>query len=227
LPTFQTINTPIQQCVPGYPTYLLGTFDYGAATGNFTITNAARTAFACTLTVAVKEGNLPIVGQLVSVLCSNATFNVSQAALTAVSFNAATGIGTITYAGTTFGEVVSVAATGQVVAFVPEIGETLTAKTSAPASIQANTGPNNGRDIRFEVIVSGGTPTATVAVQSATNNIDSEYVTETAVSTSLSFTSANGTKAYTLVDARARYYRFVISGVSGGSTPVIVAKVLC
>jgi len=226
MPVYSTINTPQPLCVPGYPTYLLGTFDYSAATGNFTITNAARTAFTCTLTVVVKEGNIPVVGQKVDVLCSNSSFNVEQAALTAVSFDATTGIGTITYTGTTFGEVVSVAATGQVIAFVPEVGETLSNKTSLAACLQSNTGANNGRDVTFEVTLSGGTPTATIAVQKAMNNIDTEFV-DAGAGTNLNFTAVAGTKSYTAVDLRDHFVRFVVSGVSGGSTPKIVAKVLC
>jgi len=178
------------------------------------------------LTIAVKEGNVPVVGQKVDVLCSNSSFNVEQAALTAVSVDATTGVGTITYSGTTFGEVVSVAATGQVVAFVPEVGETLNNKTSLAACLQSNVGPNNGRDVTFEVTLSGGTPTATVAVQKAMNNIDTEFV-DAGAGANLTFTAAAGTKQYTAIDLRDHFVRFVITGVSGGSTPKIVGKVLC
>lgn len=226
MPVYSTINTPQPQCVPGYPTYLLGTFDYSAATGNFVITNVARSATTATVTVAVKEGNVPVVGQKVDVLCSNTNFNVEQAALTAVSVDATTGVGTITYTTTGFGEIVSIAATGQVVAFVPEVGETLVAKTSLAACLQSNTGANNGRDVTFEITLSGGTPTATIAVQKAMNNIDSEFV-DAGAGTNLNFTSAAGTKQYTAVDLRDHFVRFVISGVSGGSTPKVVGKVLC
>ena len=227
MPSYATINTPVQQAVPGYPTYLLGTYDYSQADVHMTITNVALTSNVATISVTVGSGNIPLsVGQKISVQCSNSIFNVSQAAITASTIDATTGIGTVSYA-VTHADVVSVAATGRATALVPEVGETLANVTSAPVSIQANTGANNGRDIRFEVILAGGTPTATVAVQSATNNIDSEYVTESGVSTSLSFSGAAGTKSYTLVDGRARFYRFVISSVSGGTSPTIVAKVLC
>jgi hypothetical protein len=227
MPAYAGINQPVPQAVPGHPTYLLGTFDYRAATGNYVITNVARTAFTCTVTVAVKEGNVPIVGQLVSVLCSDSSFNVTQAALIApVSVDATTGIGTITYTGTTFGEVVSIAATGQVIGLVLEVGETLVNITSMPVCLQSNTGANNGRDVTFEVTLSGGTPTATVAVQKAINNVGTEFV-DAGAGANLNFTAAAGTKQYTAIDFRDHFVRFVISGVSGGSSPKIVAKVLC
>jgi len=228
MPSYQGINQPVPQCVQGWPTYLLGTFDYGAATGLYTITNVARTATTATVTIAVKSGNVPVVNQLINVLCDNTNFNVTgaQTKITAVSVNATTGIGTIQYTTSGFGEIVSVAATGQVQALVPEVGETLVNVTSMPTALQANTGANNAQTITFEVTLSGGTPTATVAVQKAMNNIDSEYV-DAGAGTNLNFTAAAGTKSYTAVDLRDRFVRFVISGVSGGSSPTIVAKVLC
>lgn len=228
MPAYTTINVTVQQCVPGHPTYLLGTFDYGQANGRYQITNVARTGTTATVTVTVLEGNIPVVGQLVSVLSDNTNFNVTgaPASLTAVSINATTGIGTIQYTTSGFGEIVSVAATGQVNALPFEKGETLANVTSMPACLQSNVGPNNGRDVTFEVTLSGGTPTATIAVQKAMLNVDSEFV-DAGAGTNLNFTAAAGTKSYTAVDLRDHFVRFVVSGVSGGSSPKIIAKVLC
>jgi hypothetical protein len=94
-----------------------------------------------------------------------------------------------------------------------------------PVCLQDNTGANNGRDVTFEVTISG-TPTATVAVQKAMNNIDSEFV-DAGAGTNLNFSGTAGTKSYTAVDLRDHFVRFVLSGTSGGGSPKIVAKVLC
>jgi hypothetical protein len=228
MPAYTGINQPVPQAVPGHPTYLLGTFDYRAAVGNYTITNVARTGTTATVTIQVIEGNVPVVGQLINVLSDNTNFNVTgaQTAITAVSVNATTGAGTIQYTTSGSGTITSVAATGRVQALVPEVGETLANVTSMPCELQSNTGANNGRDVTFEVTLAGGTPTANVAVQKAMNNIDSEFV-DAGAGTNLNFSAATGTKSYTAVDLRDHFVRFVVSGVSGGTSPTIVAKVLC
>jgi hypothetical protein len=229
-PAYATINTPVQQGVPGYPTYLIGSYDYSQADTRFLINHADLTSNVVTLTGTVTAGKVPVAGQVISVLASNSAYNVGVAGVapttvTAVGVNATTGIGTVQYA-LTHANIPDALVTGRATMLVPEVGETLADMTSNPVSIQANTGPNNGRDIRFEVTMSGS-PTATVTVESAMNNINSEYTTEAAaVTTALSFAGTAGTKTYTLVDARARFYRFKLASTSGSGSPTVIAKVL-
>lgn len=225
MPTYQTINTPNQQGVPGLPAYLIGSYDYSQANVRFLITNVALTGNVATITGSVTAGNIPlVVGQLISVLCSNSIFNVSQVAITASTIDATTGVGTISYP-VTHADVSSVPATGRATLLVPEIGEALAAMTSAPLSIQENVGPDNGRDITF-VVTMTGTPTATVSVESALVNIDSQYTTVTAVSTNLNFTGTATTKSVIVADLNARYVRFRLASTSGSGSPTVVAKVL-
>lgn len=225
MPSYTTINTPIQQAVPGLPVYLLGTFDYTQADARFLITNAVLVGNVATITGSITAGNVPLsAGQLISVLCSNSIFNVNQAAITTSTIDATTGIGTISYP-ITHADVISAPATGRATILVAEVGETLANETSAVCSIQENVGPDNGRDITFEVTLSGGTPTATIAVQKAMNNRDTEFV-DAGAGTNLNFAGASGTKSYTAVDINDRFVRFVVSGVSGGTSPKIVGKVL-
>lgn len=225
MPAYASINVPVQQAVPGLPAYLIGSFDYGAATGNFTITNGSRSGSTATLTVTVIEGNLPIVGQLISVLCANSNFNVDQVAISAVSFDATTGIGTIQYTTTGSGTIASAATTGQVKAFVPEVGETLADMVSLPLSIQENVGPDNGREVTFTVTMTGS-PTATVSVETSMVNIGAQFTTLSAVSTNLNFSGTAGTKTVIVSDLNTRFVRFRLATTSGSGSPTVVAKVL-
>ncbi len=91
----------IQLALPGTAAYVWGSLNDRVSPTRMTISNVALTTNVATLTVQVIEGNVPAVGQLVTVRGTqqaSGAFNVTAVAITGVSINATTGAGTITFA---------------------------------------------------------------------------------------------------------------------------------
>lgn len=85
--------TPPQLVQKGVPCYLLGSLNFHQANTRMLVTNSALTSNVATLTVQIVEGEIPAIGSLISVQQTQAgsgAFNVSRAAITAVSITAAT-----------------------------------------------------------------------------------------------------------------------------------------
>ena len=118
-----TMNTsafaPLPEVVlPGKPAYLYGSLATDTQDTLLQVTNVAATGGTATVSVYVRAGNIPVVGNLISIAgtqTSSGLFNVSSAPLTNVTINATTGIGTVQFA--LVGTVGSVADSGQ--ALVP------------------------------------------------------------------------------------------------------------
>jgi hypothetical protein len=225
-------NKHIEQATPGLSVYLLGSLNRLVAPTRMRVTAVASSVAAFTYTVTVIEGNLPVAGQLLYVQgdTNNAQFNINGIAIASVSFADVPedGIGTVTVtkAGSFVAKVASVA---EATAPQNEIGETLAPGapfTSAPCSIQSNTGPNNARSIRFDV----GFPTApggvTVTAQTADFDLDSEYSDLTTVA-SLPVAPAQTVFSSVFVGAIGNFVRYRISGLAanGGNYGTIVGKV--
>jgi hypothetical protein len=223
-PVYQTnpLNQHVEQANPGLPVFLLGTFSYITAPTIMQITNVALTSNVATLTVKVIEGNIPTTAQTIYVTCDNSIFNGDATTITGVTIDATTGIGTLTYA-KTHANVASVAATGLAEAPVVATTDALANGSSVPASLQSNTGPNNGRSIRFDVTVPSLPTTATITAQSAVTNVDSDYQNLGTVASVTGGTLSGGSAIFT--DIIANFVRFNITSVTGGSSPTITGKV--
>jgi len=228
------IGKVVQQAVPGQPAYCYGSLNTLVAPTRMNITNVALTSNVATLSVTVIEGNLPVVGQLVSVAgCSNSVFNTTTPlAITAVSFTNTPedGKGTISFA-LTHADVVSAAATGAAMAPQVEVGESIVAGASAEVAIPANTPfPENGRAMLFEVYFPTLPTGVTVAVQGASVNVDNDYTTlgtiaVVAASTLSGASNTGGNVASLYFDGvRENFIRYLVSGLTG--TGKIVAKVV-
>lgn len=92
-------HTP--QLSPGQPCFSIGASNDKQAMGKFLVDHVALTSNVATLTGTIVEGNIPLVGQLISVqgtATGSGEFNVSNVAISAVSITASTGKGTISYA---------------------------------------------------------------------------------------------------------------------------------
>lgn len=84
----------------GLPAYSAGSFPLGQAPAKFYVQNVTASGSTVTLGVRQVEGNIPAVGQLVTVtgtVVAGPLANVTNVALSAVSITAATGVGTISY----------------------------------------------------------------------------------------------------------------------------------
>jgi len=188
------------------------------------ITSGSASGTVATIVGTVIEGNIPTVGQLVTVAgCSNATFNVTNIAIASVSAAATpdAGVYTITYA-LSSSVIANGPLTGLAMAPQIEIGETLANGASAAIALQANIGPNNGQVVRFDVTFPTIPTTGNVDIQTAAIDVDSEYVLLTTIATVAASTVTGQT--FVQPDLRANFVRFNVSTLAGSGK--IIAKVL-
>lgn len=218
------IGRNVLQAVPGLPAYCYGSLNRLAAPTRMNITSGSVTTNVATITGTVVEGNIPVVGQLVSIAgCSNSTFNVTNVSIATVSAAASPDLGvyTITFALVT-SNIGNGALTGSAIAPQVEIGDTLVNGSSQAIALQANTGPNNGRSLKVDVTFPTVPVAATIAVQTAQIDLDSEYVTLGTVA-SVAGSSVTG-QSLIFTGIVADFVRLNTSGLSGSGK--VVGKVL-
>jgi hypothetical protein len=212
-------NSPVPMLLRGVPGYAFGSFARTQQNTLLQVTAVARTGGTATLTVTVREGNIPAVGSLLTTTgLATSAFNVTNQALTAVSITASTGQGTIQFslAGTTS----TTPDAGQGYVPVPEVGETLANGTSQAFAVQeVPEGDDNGLTITWATAYPSAPSTVTMALQGAIDNIDSQYATLD------SSTNASGETRYITL-TRFRFLRVVASNVTGGTLPTSVVKIL-
>jgi hypothetical protein len=223
-------NSPLlrpQLVQKGVAAYLFGSLNMLRGETKGYVTQDAIAANVATVTVSINQGPIPSVGDLITIWAtsnSSGAFNVVRAVITGVSITATTGQGTITFALTASNQ----AATADAGAFlieVAEVGETLTNNTfSTACMIQAPQG-----DSQFTITTAISFPSsptaATVSLQAAVRDVAAEYTTiGTAAVLAASAFTAGPVASFAL--QRANFYRFAITGVSGGTSPTIIAKVL-
>lgn len=226
MPAYQAspVGRNVIQAVPGLPAYAFGSLNRIVAPTRMHITAGSVTGNVATITGTVIEGNIPTVGQLVTVAgCSNSTFNVTNIAIATVSAAATPDVGvyTITYALTT-GDIASGALTGLAMAPQIEVGETLANQSSIAIALQSNVGPNNAQTVRFDVTFPTIPTTAQVDVYTAAIDVDSEYVLLTTVANVAASTVTGQSAVWP--DLRANFVRFKVSTLAGSGK--IIAKVL-
>lgn len=214
---------------PGpFPT-LLEAGDIGYAFGSkptgptrlLQVTKVALTSNVATVNVTMREGNIPAIGDLITIQGTANTsglFNVTNATLTGVTIDATTGIGTVTFA-LTHADVTAAVDAGQAYVPVSEVGESAANGSSAAFAIQEVTGVNQtGRTITWTTKYPSAPAAATATLQGAIVDQDSEYGDLD------STTTLTGTNR-SVVSVNEKFFRVKLSGVSGGSSPTIVARV--
>lgn len=216
----------VKALVQGVPNYLFGSWPMTVAPTRFLITQVQAALTVATITGSIIEGNVPTVGSLITVKgvqSNGGLFNVTAVAISAVSINASTGVGTIsyTYTGTTFGPDNSPAAAGLATVPQPEVGETLVAGASIPCTLPVqDPKTDSARTITVAISFPTAPTTVTVDLQAAIFDIDSEYTKQ---GTSIvSATNVGNVAQFTL--NTARFYRFNTSALTGSGT--IVGKIL-
>ena len=219
--------TTVTALSEGLPAYSAGT-----APGNPTKMYATAMSVASdvvTLYVQVQSGNIPSVGDLITVIGAYVpAANVTNVALASVSITASTGAGTVTYDATT-PNLVKTTSGGNAISQPQAVGETLTASTgyqsfAVPRSVPAHI---DGRPISVYVNYSSD-PTIAANLQGAINNVDAEYTdlpTASYVATPPFSIVANGTYFYNLPNIY-NFVRFADKGSSGGTDPTVIAKIL-
>ena len=171
-----TMNTsafaPLPEvALPGKPAYVYGSLATDTQDTLLQVTNVAATGGTATVSVYVRAGSIPVVGNLISIAgtqTSSGLFNVSSAPLTNVTINATTGIGTVQFA--LVGTVGSVADSGQALVTIQEVPETLAANTSFPVYVPSQEPNDMGEKSITTAITFPTMPTsAVVKLYSAIN----------------------------------------------------------
>ncbi len=213
-------NTPVPLLQPGVSGYLLGSRDSSFPTTRLQITNVALTSNVATVTVLVRSGKIPVAGALISITgtaAASGAFNVSNIAISTVSIDAVTGIGTITFA-LTHADVVSAPDAGQGYVPVPEVGEALVNGKSQAFAIQDIAGHNeNGLTVTWSTFYPSAPSTVTMTLQAAMVNQDAQFET-------LDTSTNTGGDVRSTTFTRYRFLRVVASNVTGGTNPTAVVR---
>ena len=221
------LNQPgqkVRALQPGTPEYLLGSWNQDVATTKMWVSKVALASDVATLTVQVTRGPIPAVGSMITVTgtqTGGGEFNVTRVALTAVTIDAGTGAGTVSFA-LSHSDVAAVTDGGTATVDTPEIADALVAGSSCPAWLaQELAGRTLGALVNFP-----SKPTAaTVNLQYAIHDIDHEYQDVDVVSSVAGGTVTAGTLRFPT--AAPGFYRFNVSALTaGGGSPTIAAKLL-
>lgn len=214
----------VPQAVPGLPTYLIGSLNRTVAPTRIQVSTVALAGTTATVVGTVIEGQIPVINQLVTIRGAVPSyFNVTNAKILSVSAAATPDVGVYTITFTlTNSNIGTTTSPGLATAPQIEVGEALVAGASQQLSLQANTGPDNGQNIRFDVTFTTLPGAATISAQSAAIDVDSDYRTLGTVGTVTGGVLSGGSLT---ILVRADFVRFNITGVSGAAS-TIIAKVL-
>lgn len=226
MPLYNSPAIPPQLLQKGVPAYFFGSLNMLQGNAKGTVADTALATNVATVTVQINEGPIPKVGDLITVwgtALQTGLFNITRAVITAVNITPATNAGTISYALT--GSDQSITADGG--RFLCEPGETAEALTtstfSAPITVQAPQG-----DSQFTLPLAVSCPSvptaATFTLQVAIRDIAAEYTnTATVVTIAGGVFTAGPCVQATL--QRGYVYRLAVTGVSGGTSPSVTAKI--
>jgi len=192
------------------------------------------------VTITIYAGNIPVVGNFITVrgtTNNSGLFNINHATITAVSGTPSTGVYTISYA-LTHADVVSIANAGDAIIPIAEVPEALANGTSVAIYVPSNELRDLGqRNITVAVSYPSLPTAAVVTLYTAINNnpqaASPEWTSMGAVSTvvggaiTVPTGSSTGGGLTTFTVPSGRFFRLVASGVSGGTSPSLVAKMVC
>lgn len=226
----------IQLLVAGTPSYVWGNFNDKTGPTLGTVVSNSSAGTAGVLNVQILSGNVPIVNSFITVIGtanSGGVFNVTNATITSVSAaaNPDAGYYSIGYAVSSTTQATTLDG-GQFSVPQIEIGEPLTGTgASAPvASPFNNPEMQEGKSITASVSFPTAPTSATVVLQGALFDKDSEYVTiGTLGTTNASSTFQSGQGAVGTVESvnilNFRFYRLNCTALVGTGT--IVGKIEC
>ena len=184
------------------------------------MTSVQRTTTTATIGVQVVEGNIPIVGSLSSLqisvagtVTSSGAFNVTNAAVTAVSINAVSGVGTVAFTIAT-GTNTTTVDHGEAIILQPTFLETFAAPNAGQRfAVGSVDGVASGlAQIGMEVYFSGTPGTFEVDLQEADTDIDGAYQT-VATGVAAADTTFYGRADYTVT---ANFVRAYIKTLTNG-----------
>jgi len=187
-----------------------------------------------TITGAIIEGNVPTVpaanqpAQTISIVGTQqggGEFNVVNVAVSTVSISLSTGIGTITFP-LTGSNIGPLADAGIAYLPQPETAEALVAGASVSCTMPVqDPKTDSARTINIVTEFPSLPTTATVVLQGAQFDQDSEYFTLGTVATIAGGAITQGPSSQFTLN-QARFYRLNVSNVTGGTNPSIIGRVL-
>jgi hypothetical protein len=216
-----------ESLLPGKIGFSYGSLDSHNPGSRFGVTSVAITSNVATLGVNLLEGPIPVVGNLVSVQGTQTAisagapnFNVTNVALSAVSINNITGVGTISFALTST-NIATTPDAGAAIVPVPVVLETLPSSATAGKQFavgSANLSSNGQRGITWFTQFAGSPSTVTMLLQGADVDQDSQY------STVDQSTNAAG-ETRSLANVNYQFYR-INAASSGGTSPTVAAGIM-
>ncbi len=234
MPAYSSYTTqlanPTLQAVPGLPVYVYGGLNWTVARTRMTVTAVQLTSPNAVVTGTVIEGQVPVVGQLVTITGAVPTyFNVTGATISAVSSAATPDVGvySITFS-LTNSNIATTASPGLAVAPQIESSETCVNGSSIAVAIQNNTPSTDSRSLRADVSFPTDPAAVTVDLYTAQYDIDSEYQYLANV---LTFTggvaSPSDPGSVVVPGVTANFARLKVSslGAAVGVTPKIIGKI--
>lgn len=215
--------------VAGKPEYLWGAFnDRTGPTTGLVISDAINAGNTVTVVFQVTGGNIPVVGALVTIVgAANASgnINVTNASIIGVTSTPA-GVVTIQFQiQTPSGTQLLLADSGQVIIPQPETSEALANGASVPVAVPfQNPQMDQGRSITAVVSLPSLPTTATITLQQSVQDNDVEYADIATVVSVAGGVSTGG--QVTAEKTLGRFYRFNTTGVTGGTLPSIIGKII-
>jgi hypothetical protein len=215
----------------GIPAYSFGAAPSPFGNLRFQVTSVAISGSnVATIGVILREGLLPsivnnLVGALISVQGTQTptsggapNFNVTQVAISALTIDSTTGVGTISFA-LTSSTISTTPDSGQAIVQAVETGDAMTSDASGQQfAMQSQQGfPSNSRDLNWVIATPSAPSSFTAYLQVADVDQDAEYTT-------IDTTTAVGKRV--VIGVRANFVRIALGTVSGGSSPTVVGKIM-
>jgi len=231
------ISSPFAQRVsllPGQVGYSLGKLDTHNPGARMSIQNVAITSNVATLYVTLLEGYIPIVGALISVMGTQTVtsggapnFNVTNIALSAVTIDSTTGIGTVTFA-LTSNNITKIADSGMALVPTPEIGDTLTAASAIQTGQQfalpkTTSADAQAKNIQWSYSFPSAPASASIQLMGSMLDILTEYSVIDAVSTGI--VAAGGESRTINSPENWNFLLIQVTVASGGTLPTVLAKI--
>jgi hypothetical protein len=203
---------------PGQNGYFFGSYNANKPNPSFEVTATSGNGTTATINVVLREGFAPAVNDLITVTGTQQAsggFNLSNVALSAVSVDPVTGIGTLSYPCTASAS--SAPDFGLADVLNGEAAATLVNGASKSVAVQTAAGQNdNGKNIAWAISFPTAPAAVTASLQGALFDKDSEYDTLTSTN---SLTGDN----QVISNVTQRFYRVLISGLVGSGT--VISKI--
>lgn len=233
-------NTLPEVAVSGQPAYFYGSIPRDTQDMLAQVTSVACASNVATIVMTILQGNIPVVGNLISVQgtqTASGAYNVSLVAIASISGTPATGIYTVTYACTTANLTTTVDA-GKAIVLIQEVSETVAANTSVAIYVPSQEPVDNGaRTITVAVTfptIQATTGAAIIKIYTAIQNTGalpgatgSEWTLmgTTGIVGTLASGAATVSGLVTFTTPAGRWFCLQTTAVTG--TNKVIAKMLC